>query len=188
MGKFMTPVRYGLIAALVGCILAFITYLFYHQIYSSLTVQMFYGFISLAVWVFIPIWSGVTFKREQVGHLSFGDAFLAVFITFLLSNVGSSLTNYLIPNVIDKNYPGQLLQQVRTSTEESMEKFGTSQDQIDKAMDKINIDSFRPTIVKTLKYFGIGLLISAVLSLIIAGFIRRNPPTVPAPDTPTPTI
>jgi len=181
--SFKTPLKYGLIGALVACILGFLNYLFYRQLFSTITMMSVIGFVTFAITIFIPIWGGITFRRENGGVLSFQNAFIAVFLIYSMSVAGSSLMSYLIPNVIDKDYPEQVFQLVKNTTSEMMEKLGTPQDQIDKAMEKVTIEKFKPSILKTLQGFGISLLVAAAISLIIAAFVKRNVDAIKMPET-----
>jgi len=179
--KFNIPIRYGIIAALVMIIISFITYLFYKPLFASFGMQIFTGFALLAISIFIPVWGGVTFRRESGGVLSFRDAFIGVFIICALSAVGSCSMQYLIPNVIDKQYPEEVTQYLRTTTSAYMERMGAPEDKIDETMQKFTVEKFKPSLLQTLKSYGVYLIWEVVLSLIIAAFVRRNSEAIPQP-------
>lgn len=185
MNKFSTPLRYGAIGFMAMCIISIISYFFYKQMFSSFTTQMLIGILIFAVTIFIPVWGGITFRRENGGWVSFKDAFLAVYIIYIISTLGSSIMQYIVPNIIDTEYPEQLLQLVKSTTEDSMEKFGASDEQIEKTMKDFTIERFKPSIVDTARSYGFSLLIGAVLSLVIAAFIKRNSESKPIQNFPS---
>ena len=169
---FSIPLRYGLIGGFIICIISILSYLFYTQLFGSLMAQSIFGLSFFALIVFIPVWGTVTFKRS-VGSVTFQQAFLAAMIIISISMAFSSVMSYVIPNIIDTDYPVQLHQLVQKNTAETMEKFGTSDEEIEKAMDRIKLEDFKPTLLKTLRSFGISLAMGAGLSLIIALFVSR---------------
>ena len=183
MNKYSTPIKYGIIGALVSCITSFIAYMFYRQLFASFMSQILVGLVIFAIGVFIPVWGGVTFRAERGGILLFKDAFLGVFIICAISSAGSGLMTYVIPNIIDPDYAPKLMELVQTTTRESMEKFGAPDDKIEEAMGRFKIENFKPNALGALKGYGISLIWGAVLSLIIAAFIKRKPDTNVIPET-----
>lgn len=185
MNKFSTPLRYGAIGFMVMCIISFVSYFFYRQLFGSFYTQIATGLLFFGISIFIPIWGGIGFRREQGGVISFKDAFLAVFMIYAISSLGGSVMQYLIPNVIDTEYPEQILNLVKTTTEESMEKFGAPDDQIEKTMQGFTLEQFKPSLFQTAKAYGGYMLFGAILSLIIAAFIKRNSEVKPVQEFPS---
>ncbi|MBL0309718.1 MAG: DUF4199 domain-containing protein [Bacteroidetes bacterium] len=64
---------------------------------------------------------------------------------------------------------------MKTTTQKAMEKFGTSDEEMEKAMARFDENQFKPSILQTVKGYGIALGIALILSLIIAAFIKRAP-------------
>ncbi len=181
MEKFRIPIRYGVIGMLVSCILGFIGYLFYRQLFSSWGSQITFGIISFGIGLFILIWGGINFRKDNNNVLSFGNAFLGVFIISALMMFGASLMNYVIPNFIDQQYSEDLYRIVNETTRDRLERMNLSEAEIDKAMDRVKMEDFKPTPLKALQGFGIGLAFYGVISLIVAAFIKRNPDAVVPP-------
>ena len=179
--KFNVPIRYGIIAALVMIIISFLSYLFYRQLFGSFGMQIGVGLFFLAIAIFIPVWGGVTFRRDIGGIISFKDAFIGVFIICALSSAGSCLMQYLIPNVIDKQYAEEITQYLRNTTSAYMEKMGAPDEKIDETMKQFTVEKFQPDLATTGKSFLKYLGFNAILSLIIAAFIRRNSGANPVP-------
>ncbi len=185
MNKFSTPLRYGAIGFMVMCIISFLSYFFYRQLFGSFYMQIAIGLLFFGISIFIPIWGGISFRKESGGIISFKDAFIAVFIIYAVSSLGSSCMQYLIPNVIDTEYPEQLLQLIKTTTADSMEKFGAPDEQIEETMEGFTLEKFKPTLLETAKTFGFYMLFGIVLSLIIAAFIKRNSEVKPVREFPS---
>jgi len=185
MNKFSTPLRYGVIGFMVMCIISFLSYFFYRQLFGSFYMQIAIGLLFFGISIFIPIWGGISFRKESGGIISFKDAFIAVFIIYAVSSLGSSCMQYLIPNVIDTEYPEQLLELIKDTTEESMEKFGAPGEQIEKTMEGFTLEQFKPSLLQTLKTYGMYMLFGIVLSLIIAAFIKRNSESKPVQEFPS---
>lgn len=184
MNNFKIPLRYGVIGALVMCIFSFISYLFYRQLFSSFYTQIGVGTVSLAIMIAIPLMGGFAFRKDRGNVLSFKDALVGVLLICVITFAGSSLMGYLIPNVIDTEYPEQVMQLMKNSTQETMEKFGSSDEEIEKAMERFDDEQFKPSLLQTIKGYGISLGIALVLSLIIAAVIRREPqPLIASADS-----
>lgn len=175
------PLRYGLIGGLVMSVLALVTYMFYNVLFSSFVMQSVFGILSFGLTIFIPVWGTVSHKRS-LGKISFLNAFAAAMIIIGISMAFSSMWSYVIPNVIDTAYPEQVYEKVKNTTIESMEKFGASDEDIEKATERFSLEDFKPTALKTLRSFGISLGVGTVLSLIIAVFVSRPDPTQPKPQ------
>lgn len=164
------------------CVIGLLGYLFYDSLFGSMMIQMLFGLITFGLMLFFPIWAAVTYKREKNGNVNFGEIFLVVFIVCAISLTLSSIMQYMIPNVIDPDYPEAVYNRVVKTTSESMEKFGSSDADVEKALERIRLEDFKPTPIQALKSFGIGLAISAVLSLLVSLFAarkKREEPTIP---------
>lgn len=183
MKEYNTPIKYGLIGGLIMCVLAVLTYMFYAQLFSSFSMQMLYGLVALGIMIFIPIWAGVTFKRENNNDLSFAKAFVVCFIAFAIMQLIGGTISYVIPNFVDTEYPEKLHELVQNTTRETMEKFNAPEDQIDQKVEEIKLEQFKPTALTALQSFGKMLAFGAVLCALIALFVKRKPKnTIPTVD------
>ncbi|HWB62448.1 MAG TPA: DUF4199 domain-containing protein [Chitinophagales bacterium] len=184
---FKVAVRYGVIGALVMIIISVLSYLFYQNLFDSFFMQIATGFLFFALFVFIPVWGGVTFKRANGGVVSFKNAFIGVIIICAITSAGSNIMQYLIPNVLDTQYPEELVAFMKKTTADYMEKMGAPDEKVDEVMKNFTIEKFKPSALKTLESYGIALAFSAVLSLIIAAFLARKDktPTAQATDSGT---
>ena len=172
---FKLPVRYGLIGGFVMCLISILTYMFYRQLFGSFTSQMLFGLVTMGIMIFIPVWGAVTYKREHGGVIDFKTALVVAFTIYAITVACSSVLSYVIPNYLDTDYPNELLELVQNTTRESMEKFNAPQESIDKAIEGMTVDKFKPSAVQALKGFGINLIVGLVLGLLIAVFVSRKP-------------
>ncbi len=171
--EYGLPIRYGLIGGMVMCVISVITYMFYAQLFSSLWVQMIFGLVTIAIMIFIPVWGTVSFKHS-LGTISYLQAVTACMIIVFITMVMSNVIAYVIPNFLDTEYPQELYGLVQRNTEQTMEKFGAPDEEIEKALERITPDQFTPTIVSTLRGLGISLGLGLILSLIVALFVSRK--------------
>lgn len=170
--NFSLPIRYGLIGGFIVCIISVFSYLFYRQLFSGFVMQAIFGFAFLAMLVFIPVWGTVSFKRE-LGKLTFQQAFLCSVTILAITLFFSGVLGYLIPNVIDPDYPEQLHELITKTTAESMEKFGAPDDKIEETLEAIKLEDFTPTLEATVITYGKQLGMGIVLSVLIALFVSR---------------
>lgn len=171
---FKIPLKYGLIGGFVLSVISLLTYVFYESLFSSFMMMIVFRFAVFAVVIFVPIMGGITYRRLKGGSIPFVEAFVAVFIVYAISSLMSTAMIYLIPNVIDEQYPVQMQELVRKTTEESMEKWGKSQDEIDKALRYNTLEQYKPGLATVGKTYAFGLVFGAILSAIIAAFTRRS--------------
>lgn len=180
--NYQLPIKYGLISGIVMCMISMITYFFYNSLFSSIVLQMVFGLISFGLMLFFPIWGAVTYKREKAGNVGFGEILIVAFIICAIGLFFSSAMGYIIPNLIDTDYPQNIYNRVVKTTSESMEKMGSSDSDIEKALERIKLEDFKPTILRTLRGYGIALVVGFVLSTLVAVFAaRKNREETPEP-------
>lgn len=184
--NYQLPIRYGLISGITMCVVSMLTYFFYDTLFGSMVLQMLFGLLSFGLMLFFPIWGAVTYKREKGGNVGFVELLIVTFMICAIGMFFSSAMGYLIPNVIDAEYAQNIYNRVVKTTSESMEKLGSSDSDIEKALERIKLEDFKPTIFKTLKGYGISLIVGFVLSSLIAVFVaRKNRDQAQLPQEPT---
>ncbi len=170
--NYSTSIRYGLIGGIVASIIGVLSYMFYRQLFGGFMSQMLVGFFYLGIMVFIPVWGTVSQKREQ-GNLTFQQGFISCTTILAITLLFSSVTGFLIPNIIDKDYPAELHKLVQQTTAESMEKFGAPDEKIEETLDGIKIEDFKPSLMDTVQGYAKSLGIGAILSVLVALFVSR---------------
>ena len=176
MGKFdqKIPLRIGLICFGAVIVLGLIMYIFYEIIASSFWYYAIIGLCSLTFAISMGVWSGVQSRRENGGVISFGNAFGAVYIVFVLYILGGNVSQLLVNKVIDREYPTKLYNIVKQKMSDQFEASGMSDDDIKKAMKRISPEKFDPPIAQMLESLGYTLCGSAVIALIIALILKKN--------------
>lgn len=176
MEKFNTniPVRYGIIALLVSIVSSMIFYFFYQTLFGSFFMSAVVGLLSFGIAAFIGIWSGITYRRDHGNVISFGHAFLAIFIVYAFSTGGSIVSNYLINDLIDPQYAENASSYMKSKMEEQFEKMNMTDEQIKEATKDMNAENFNPPPLKFAKKMGGFLAFMAFVALIAAAFIKRN--------------
>ncbi len=172
---YKLALRYGLISGAIMTLYGFITYIFSDWLFSGFWIQSVFGILTAALIVLLTVWFGITYRRNRPdGNISFGEAFVAVFVIFAVCMLMNFATTYLINNVIDTQYQTQLMEKIKKNVTEFMERMGAPDEEIDKRMEEFEEGpkdtDFVSLLVGYFKTLGFG----AILSLIIALFVKRN--------------
>ena len=176
MEKFnpQIPVRFGLIAFAFVLTTGMLMYVFYQAVISSFMLFAAIGLFSLAFVLFLSIWSGITYRRENGGVISFGHAFLSVFIVFFLNSVGSISSQLLVNKVIDKEYAEKASSLLKEKMTDYFDKNNVPEDKAKEAMKDMGPEKFNPPFSEMMKTLAKWLVAFAVISAIIAAFIKRG--------------
>jgi len=124
--------------------------------------------------LFLMIWGGITVRKERGGFGSFGDAFLAVFIISLTATFIFDTFGYVLYKVIDPGLTAFIKEKSIENTTAIMEKFGAPEEQIEQATKKMEDQDFTLTIKSELMHYAGQIAVGAILSLLIALFVRRG--------------
>ena len=176
MEKFnaQIPIRYGVIAFAAAITIGLLMYVFYQSLASGFLMFAAIGVLSLALILFLGIWSGISYRRSTGGVISFEHAFLAVFIVFVLNSVGSMTSQILVNKVIDPQYAEKLSSLIKEKMTDKFEQMNMTDEQIKEATKEMTPEKFNPPMAKQLQSFGIYLVIAAVVAALIAAFIKRG--------------
>ena len=186
MEKFNTqiPVRYGLVAFSFVITIGILMWVFYQAVVSSFLMFGAIGIFSLGVALFLGIWSGITYRRESGGVISFNHAFLAVFIVFIFNIAGNTVSINLINKVIDSSYATKASALLKEKLTDRLEKANMTDEQIAEATKNITPENFDPPVAKQFQSFTISLVVSAIIAAIIAAFIKRGSSDLISTDLP----
>jgi hypothetical protein len=176
MGKFKynTPLRIGFIAFGAAIVTGLISWVFYEMMFKSLVMAALVGLSSLGIMLFLAIWSGITYRRENGNYITLAHAFLAAYMVLAMSSLGSISCMVLINKVIDKQYAQKASAILIEQTKERMEKYNVPDDQAAQALKDMGPEKFDPPLPQLLKTLGIYLAVWMVVSLIVAAFIKRG--------------
>ncbi|MCO5242160.1 MAG: DUF4199 domain-containing protein [Chitinophagaceae bacterium] len=175
MEKKQTDVglTYGLISGLASVIFSLIMYLGGVKWFVSPVAYA--GFF---IPVIIGVLAGLKQKGLDGGYIDFAGALKVIFTTFVIGTLISSLFSYVLFNYIDVPFREALAQETAEKAQQMMQRFGATQEQIDKAtedMMKANNYSFS----KQMLGAAFICIFWFVVSVIISAIIKKKKPEFP---------
>ncbi|KEO75567.1 DUF4199 domain-containing protein [Anditalea andensis] len=168
---YQSALRAGVILGLISMSISFLAYF----IDFTLLASGWMAFGSFLVMIAVVIYFGIDYRKEIGGFMSFGTAYKFSFITLVVSVFISSIANILLFNVIDPNLPQTLGDVQLENTLAIMDRYGAGD-----AMSSDMIDEMRTSLYDNysifgiIKTFGILVLISAFISLILGAIIKKR--------------
>jgi|GEM_PF-570137 hypothetical protein len=176
MEKFnaQIPVRYGVIAFAFILTLGLLMYVFYQSVVTNFMLLGTIFLFAFALVLFLAIWSGISYRRENGGVISFGHAFLAVFIVFVFNAVANPVAQLLINKVIDKQYAEKASSLLKEKMSDYFDKNNVPEDRAKEAMKDMGPEKFDPPFMKQMQTMAYMLAFFAIISAIVAAFIKRG--------------
>jgi peptidoglycan/LPS O-acetylase OafA/YrhL len=162
--------QYGLISALASLLVFVLMYIGGTDAMGSPV-----AFATWLVPVIIAVLACRKAKSENDGFLPFKEALKISFGVLVASTIATSLFSYLLYNYIDPPFGERMVQLTMEKTQQFMEKMGTSQDAIDKAMKDVTFDSLF-SLKKVFQGFMFGCIFNFIIALIIAAIMKKNKP------------
>jgi len=139
------------------------------------------GLLAFPVIIAFLVWAGRSAKSANGGYLTLKEAFISIFTAGVVMSVISFIFNVLLYNVIDPELGERLVEQILIKTESMMEGFGVPDSDIDKAITDMEKDlpgQFK--LAGQLKSLLQALIFQAILSIVIAAIVKKNPPVFAA--------
>lgn len=174
MKSYNTPIKYGLMAGII--MIAFLLLLY---IISAEKLASFLPMLAYLPLVFLMIWGGITYRKELGNYKNFGQAFVAVLIISFIATFLFDTFGYLLYKVIDPDLPELIKKKAIENATAMMEKFGTPDDKLDEAIQRMQDQDYMPTFKSQMIRYGTSLLIGSIFSALIALFVNRPDPTIP---------
>jgi heme/copper-type cytochrome/quinol oxidase subunit 4 len=173
--------KYGLYLGLISMALTVIVFYSTPQLLASPS----FGIISILITVGIAIYFALELRKNNGGYWSFGEALPALFITFFVSSLTSTLLLFAF-NKVEPTYEETMRSVTLNAMTEMGEKFfPNNPEQVDlmieegeKALEK----QFNPTIGQFFQGQLIGVIVAFVIALIFALIFKRNRPVFVVPD------
>ena len=171
-------INFGLI---LGFLLILPTLLGYAFSISFLVSYWTLAFVFLAV-IILGIVVIAFSKKALGGFISFKNAFASYFIMVIVSFLLSTLMNFVLFNVIDKNFEQVVKQEQIQVTENQRDFFASKmgnapQEQVDEAIEKIKND--KPySLLSLLKGFTISIAIFSLFGLLLAFILKKKDPAL----------
>ena len=161
----------GLLIGFTSILILLITYIINFEI----TLEWWYGLLTLTVTIGLVIYLGINFRTNIGGYMSYKESFKFSFLVMTVSYVIGIIFNIVLYTVIDPGLPEVIKQITVEKTVEMMEGFGSSDEIIDATIEGVEKgidDSTTPMgLIKSSPW---GLLFLALLSLLTAAFIKKN--------------
>jgi hypothetical protein len=186
MEKFDTqiPVRYGIMTFVAVFVIGMLMYVFYESMFKNLMMFGALQLSTLLLVLFFGIWSGITYRKEHGGVISFAHAFGAIYIVFVCHIVSFNACTQLINKVIDKQYATKASQLLKEKVSDQMEKANMTDEQIKARTDGMGPEKFNPPMADVLKAMAGWLAGYSVVAVIIALFIKRGSADMIVSETP----
>ena len=171
-------VKYGLIAGFIGVLLSTLTY----AMGVAYMANLWTGLLILVIIIVMYVILSIRIRKDAGGFITFKDAFIRIFIMCLIAGVIGAIYNIILNTLIDPELPQKLQVVIIEKTTSMMEKFGAPQEEIDKAIDKLQNEAANKfTVLSQLKGLAIMTIVSAIFALILAAIVKKNPPIVDEP-------
>ncbi len=164
--------KWGLTSGLVSIAYTILLYVIDAKLMASILWTSF----SLIFIIAIMVMAVKEFRKSQEGFISLSEALFTGFFTFAIGALISVLFGYVLMNYIDANLPILIKDTVQENTIAMMQKFGASEDDISKTLEKLNEKDYSVTLGKTMINFLASSAFGFVLAFIIAAIMKKNRP------------
>ncbi|OIQ22924.1 DUF4199 domain-containing protein [Lacinutrix sp. MedPE-SW] len=158
----------------LGGFLALVTILGY-ALYLDLLTKWWLGIIFLIVIIIAGIVSAIKSKKMQGGFITFKEAFSSYFITVAIGILISMVISIVIFNFIDPEAAITLKEKTIETTVQMMRNFNAPEDAVAQTVEQMEAQKNQFSIGPQLQSNVIFLVIQAVIGLIVALIVKRNP-------------
>ena len=134
------------------------------------------GIIFMLILLTLTIVLPLRHRKQAGGYITFKDAFILILTFCAIGSALGTIFNIILYNVIDPGLGERVNTAIIERTIAMLESVGTPQEKIDEVMDKFGEMPNPFTTVTLLKSYLWGILMSSVLALVIAAFIKKEPP------------
>lgn len=172
--------RFGLIAAAISVGYTLLAYL----VDITLMVNYFAGIGLWIVGLIIFILAVSRAKKQMGGFITFRDAFSTFILAYIIFALISTSFNILLFGVIDTAAAEEIRELTIEAQVELMENIGAPEDQIEENIQML--EEGNPYGIGSLvQGFFWGIVIYAIIGLIVAAIMKKNPPAYMEGDTGT---
>ena len=135
------------------------------------------GFGMLALAIGFTIFSVLRYRKNNGGYMTLKEGFMVTFFTLAIAGLITGIVTIILYTVIDPEYPKQIAEKTIEKTTEMMQKFGASDADIEKAMERQGDMSEKFTAGGQIRSYLFGLIVYAVYAVILGAiFKKRKPP------------
>jgi len=158
----------------LGLFLAAITVISYAA-YLELLTKWWLGIIIFVVIIVFGTLSASKSKTLNGGFLDFKSAFSSYFITVAVGLVISTLVSVVLFNFIDPDAALVLKEKTIEASVAMMKSFNAPASEISKAVDAMEAQKNQFALGQQLQSTAIFLIIQAIIGLIVAAIVKKNP-------------
>lgn len=163
-------IKWGILMVLVT---STIHYAFYFT-NMKMTLNFKWLLIIMLLNIAILAITGISARKIGGGFLSFKNAYICLVIAIAISSFVSTTADFIIKNV-NPALAEEEKAKIIENTAEWMEKFGTPEEEMDKAISKMEEEDATPSIMKSVSRFFWGTIIMSLFALIIAAIVKKKP-------------
>lgn len=164
--------KWGIISGLVSILYTILLYVIDAKLLASGT----WTSLSMVFIITFIVLSIKEFKSTQEGYISLSEALFTGFFTFVIGSLISALFGYVLMNFIDTNLPIIIKDTVIENAVAMMQKFGASEADISKALERLNEQDYSVTLKRVgLNFLGTSAF-GFVLSFIVAAIMKKKRP------------
>lgn len=163
--------KWGLVVGVIGAIITLLLYV----AGPEMMVKWWVGLLSLAVFIGLVIYGGISYRKEIGGYMDFGPAFMHGFVTLAIAGIVGTIINLLLYTVIDPNLPEAMTEATVEQAISMAEGFGAPPEALEQAEANAREQAAGQFgVTGLIKQYFIGLIIYAVLALITGLIVRRK--------------
>jgi uncharacterized membrane protein len=166
-----TSISFGVNLGIILTVLTVLAYAFSLELFT----KWWFGILSFLILLVISILSVRAAKKAYPGLFTFKLAFTSYFLTILIGTFISTIASILIFNFIDPEAANTVKELTVDATREMLEKFGTPESEINKAISQMEEDD-QFSIVNQLKRYVFSLAFLSLAGLIIALIFKEKDP------------
>ncbi len=183
----------GLFIGLISVVLSFVIWVVDPlMMFTNTSVGLIIGIV---VPIILLVMMGIDVRKKIGGYWTFGEAFKSLMIMCFFSLILTTLYSFILFKFIDPALPAKANAAILDSLSAKLSKMGLEQSKIDEVskpfLNGENEAKMQPTLVNMARNFAIGLISYAIMALIIAAIIKKQPPVAimfdDELDTPTTT-
>jgi hypothetical protein len=162
--------RFGLIMGFVQVAATLLLYIINKNLLVDFKILALLMVINIA----LMVWPVRNFKRANNNTIDFKNAFFICLLTIAGGTLVGIVFNYVLYNIIDTGLADFIKERTIEKTVGFMERMGTSQEDIEKAIAPIEEQDFRMTPAKLGGQYIQAIIFGAIPALIIAAILRTK--------------
>lgn len=168
--------KFGLIMGFVQIAITLVLYMVNKELLVDFKILLLLLVVSIA----LMVWPVRNYKKLNDDTITFRDAFLVCLIAIAGGSLLSTVFNYVLYNLIDPSLSEFIKERTIEKTVGFMEKMGTPQEDIERAVGPLLEQDFKMTPAKLGGQWFQSVLFGCIPALIIAAVLRTK--TKPVDD------